>query len=351
MNILGLDENFQSVAYLKCTNIIWIRRYYNFDEFQIETTVQDWDRKIRYIYRNDYDTLMIAQKIQYQNTRSRGRIVLVSGYDIGYLLNNALVYPRYKRTLELANMTYDMYNRYTDSFVKSKIKYDNVVSTGITVTMQESNENLGNKFFYLTQNQEMSWKVHYNATTDECQIILWKGLDRTQEQNVNSPVIWSTSFRNIFDVEHTQDDSGYKNYAVVVGNGDYESGNQIVVYVDKVKSGEDKRMLYVDATAETYDSATESLTDFKASLTKKGEEELEKRQRVSDSTFKVTDNTFVYLEDYDLGDKCDIIIDEIEESYTARITEIQEVYKNGNRTIELTFGEKSPTLYQKARLN
>lgn len=350
MNILGLDENFQSIAYLKCTNIIWIRRYYNFDEFQIETTVQDWDRRIRYIYRNDSDTLMMAQKVQYTNTKSRGRVVLVSGYDIGYLLNNALVYPRYKKTLELAQMTYDMYNRYADSFVKNVIKYDNVVPTGITVTMQESNENLGNKFFYLTQNQEMSWKVRYNATTNDCQIVLWKGLDRTQEQSENSPLIWSTQFRNIFDVEHTIDDSGYKNYAVVVGNGDYESGNQVVVYVDRIKQGEEKRMLYVDATAETYDSSTESLTDFKASLTKKGEEELEKRQRVSDSTFKVTDNTFVYLEDYDLGDKCDIIIDEIEESYTARITEIQETYKNGNRTVELTFGEKAPTLYQKARL-
>ena len=350
MNILGLDENFQSVAYLKCTNIIWIRRYYNFDEFQIETTVQDWKKNIRYIYRNDRDTLMIAQKVQYTNTKSRGRVVLVSGYDIGYLLNNALVYPRYKKTLELANMTYDMYNRFADSFVKNVIKYDNVVSTGITVTMQESNENLGNKFFYLTQNQEMSWKVRYNATTNDCQIVLWQGLDRTQEQSENSPVIWSTQFRNIFDVEHTLDDSGYKNYAVVVGNGDFESGNQVVVYVDRIKQGEEKRMLYVDATAETYDPENDNLTAFRNSLIKKGEEELEKRQRVSDSTFKVTDNTFVYLEDYDLGDKCDIIIDEIEESYTARITEIQETYKNGNRTVELTFGEKAPTLYQKARL-
>lgn len=351
MHIMGLDEKLKLIKIIPCTNIIWIRRYYNFDEFQIETSADGWDRNVRYIYRNDRDTLMVAYKVQYQNTKSRGRIVLVSGYDVRYLLNNCLVYPRYKKTLNLAKMTYDLYNIYADSFVKSVIKYDNVIEYGTTVTMQESNENLGDKFFYLLEGQEYSWKCAYNSTTNDIQIVIWKGLDRTQGQSDNNPVIWSTSFRNIFDVEHTRDDSGYKNYAVVVGNGDYESGKQVVVYVDRVQAGEESRVLYVDATSETYDpEAGDRLSDFQDSLIKKGEEELEKRQRVNDSTFKVTDNTFVYLEDYDLGDKCDIIIDEIEESYTARITEIQETYKNGNRTVELTFGEKAPTLYQKARL-
>lgn len=351
MHIMGLDKDFNLVKVINCTNIIWIRRYYNFDEFQIETSVDGWDKNIRYIFRNDRDSLMIAQKVEYTNTKSRGRIVLISGYDIGYLLNNCLVYPRYKKTLNLAQMAYDMYNIYADAFVKSVIKYDNVVSLGENVTMQESNEPLGNKFFYLLQTQEYSWKVVYDSTTNDCQIIIWKGLDRTQEQNINSPVIWSTSFRNIFDIEFTQDDSGYKNYAVVVGNGAYEDGNQVTVFVDKVQSGEERRMLYVDATSETYDTTQgDTLEGFRASLTKKGEEELEQHKKVDEVTFRVTDNTFIYLDDYDLGDKCDIIIDEIQESYTARITEIQEVYKNGNRSIELTFGEKAPTLYQKARL-
>jgi len=351
MEIAGLDKDYRLIKYMKCTNIMWIRRYYNFDEFQIETSVDNWTNDIRYIYRNDRSELMIAYKVEYQNTKSRGRIVLVSGYDVGYLLNNALVYPRYKKTLNIAQMTYDMYNIYADSFIKSLIKFDNVPQVGESVTMQESNENLGNKFFYLLQLQEFSWRVHYDEKTNDLQVEIWKGLDRTQEQSENSPVTWSTSFRNIFDIEYTIDDSAYKNYAVVVGNGAYEDGKQVIVEVDKIKEGEEKRTLYVDATSETYDPEQgDTLEKFKESLIKKGEEELEKHKRVEDVTFKVTDNTFVYLEDYDLGDKCDIIIDEIEESYQARITEIKEVYKSGNRTIELTFGEKSPTIYQKARL-
>lgn len=351
MNIMGLNENLELVKVIVCTNIMWIRRYYNFDEFQIETSAGSWDKNIRYIFRNDRDELMVAYKVEYQNTKSKGRIVLVSGYDIGYVLNNALVYPRYKKTLNIEKMAQDMYNKYADDFIKRMIKFDNLRGLGTSVTMQESNENLGDKFFYLFELQELSWKVHYDSTTNKMQIVVWQGLDRTQEQSKNSPVIWSTSFRNIFDIEYNKDDSGYKNYAVVVGNGAYEDGKQVTVYVDKIKSGEEKRVLYVDATSETYDPDNgELLSDFKESLIKKGEEELEKHLRVDEATFKVTDNTFIYLEDYDLGDKCDIIIDEIEEAYTARITEIQEVYKNGNRSIELTFGEKSPTIYQKARL-
>ena len=347
---MGLDKDLNLVKVVQCTNIMWIRRYYNFDEFQIQTSVSNWDMNIRYIYRNDRKELMIAYKPQYQNTKSRGRIVLVSGYDIRYILNNALVYPRYKKSMNIAKITYDMYNIYADTFIKNLVKYDNLVEMGTSATMQESNEPLGDKFFYLLQTQELSWRVVYNSQTNDMQIQIWKGLDRTQEQSENSPVIWSQAFRNIFDIEYTKDDSNYKNYAIVVGNGAYEDGNQITVIVDRILPGEERRMLYVDATAETYDPEEDSLEEFKASLAKKGEEELDQYQKVDESTFKVTDNTFVYLKDYDLGDKCDIVIGEIEESYTARITEIKEIYKNGNRELELTFGEKSPTVYQKARL-
>lgn len=48
------------------------------------------------------------------------------------------------------------------------------------------------------------------------------------------------------------DASNYKNYAVVIGNGKYEDGNQIEVDVD-LSGGGYKKYLYVDQTGQTFD--------------------------------------------------------------------------------------------------
>lgn len=57
-----------------------------------------------------------------------------------------------------------------------------------------------------------------------------------------------------------------------------------------------------------------------------------------------------YLEDYDLGDKVDIIISKIGMSETARIIEINEVYESGNADIMLTMGDQVVSIGKKARL-
>ena len=144
------------------------------------------------------------------------------------------------------------------------------------------------------------------------------------------------------------DASNYKNYAVVVGNGKYEDGNQIEVDVD-LSAGGYKKKLYVDQTGQTYDSTRQTLADYKAMLAQAGLEELNKYTDITNVTCDTIDRGLTYLEDYDLGDKCDVILDSVQQSFTVRIIEIQEVFKESKHAVTLVFGEKVPTLYNKAR--
>ena len=59
---------------------------------------------------------------------------------------------------------------------------------------------------------------------------------------------------------------------------------------------------------------------------------------------------YKYGVDYDLGDECDIIIDDINIHYTGRITSIYEVYKGNNQDITIELGDTVPTMLMKARL-
>ena len=59
---------------------------------------------------------------------------------------------------------------------------------------------------------------------------------------------------------------------------------------------------------------------------------------------------FAYLQDWDLGDKVDVIVEDIGLAMQARIVTVREVFKQNNHTVEIELGDKKLTDIQKARL-
>ena len=136
----------------------------------------------------------------------------------------------------------------------------------------------------------------------------------------------------------------------MIGNGKYEDGNQIEVIVDlRPDPTTYAQKLYVDQTGATFDSSKQTRAEYNAQLYQAGLEELAKYTDVTNVTFDTIDRGLTYMEDYDLGDKCDVILDSVGQSFTVRIIEVQEVFKESKHTITLIFGEKVPTVYSKAR--
>lgn len=59
----------------------------------------------------------------------------------------------------------------------------------------------------------------------------------------------------------------------------------------------------------------------------------------------VLQETFKYLTDYNLGDTCSIVFDEIEKTFVAQIIEITETHRNNKMDVNLTFGTPRKTKY------
>ena len=180
--------------------------------------------------------------------------------------------------------------------------------------------------------------------------IVWQGKDRTQDQSENSFVTFSEGFRNMQNEEIVIDTSNFKNYAIVIGNGKYEDGQQIEVIVDlRASSDIYAQKIYVDKTGMTFDSSKQTRAQYEEQLWQAGKEELEKHNNITNVTFDTIDRGLTYMVDYDLGDKCDAILDSVSQSYTVRLTEIHELFKESKHTVTLILGEKVPTVYSKAR--
>lgn len=343
MEIAALDGQFNKLLYLRYINLQWTRRYYTFGEFSVQIPLHFYDGNMAYIYADARPELGIVQKVEITNT-STGDYAQLSGYFYEYRLIDKVIYPLYNGYGTAEKIAHELFNRYKED---SGISAGSLKGIGTTTALQESDAELGKKLYSFLQTQELSYKIGFNYETKNFVFEVWQGTDRTQDQTANNFVVFSDSRGNLTDLDLVMDSSNYKNYAIVIGNGEYVDGKQIAVYVDHSLGGY-KRKLFVDKKSEHLDT-TQTRQEYESALAQAGEEALLKYTEITNIEFSVNPEGFSYPRDFDLGDKCDIVIDSVGLAFTARITEIFEVFKENRHTVTLSIGDKVPTNYEKAR--
>ena len=97
--------------------------------------------------------------------------------------------------------------------------------------------------------------------------------------------------------------------------------------------------------AEIFARIESDLTE--AERTQKAHDELKKYPIVQSADIEVIQSGLLYRKDYDLGDKCDVVCHRLGKSFAARITGVNEVFKAGQHSVSLTFGESASTVYQR----
>jgi hypothetical protein len=128
----------------------------------------------------------------------------------------------------------------------------------------------------------------------------------------------------------------FKNYAIVKGSYD---GADVRVVAD-ISNGAYKKQTIIDGSfVEVEDGMT--LEQYKSLLVQYGVNTLiTDYVSINNILFDVDARSYVYGEDYDLGDKCTVIIEDINLVLEARIISVYEVFKNNEQTITLEFGNQ-----------
>lgn len=349
MNLALMDKDFNIVKYISFINLQWIRRYYEPGEFNVQLPASEYDSSAVYLFTKDRPEVGLIQKRQYADGYD-GKVMQLSGYFYEYKLNDKITYPRFNASGNIEAVARTIISTYKEDIPILQFGKANDPLLGSSITKESTGDGLATVIYELLQTQELSIRCLYDYVNNSMSAVVWQGKDRTQDQDVNSFVVFSEGFRNMQNEEIIIDNSNFKNYAVVIGNGRYEEGNQIEVIVD-LRSNKNvyAQKLYVDQTGQTYDETKQTLDEFKEQLRQAGIEELAKYTDITSVSFDTIDRGLTYMKDYDLGDKCDVVLDSIGESYTVRIIEVTEVFKENKHTISLQFGNKVPTVYSKAR--
>lgn len=349
MELAFLDKDFNLIKYFNYINLQWIRRYYEPGQFMVQIPADQYANDATYVFNNQRPELGMIQKFEYAR-KSDGQLILLSGYFYEFKLNDKITFPRFRQSGNIETVARAIVEKYKDDIPLLEFADANNPLLGESVAKQTTGDGLATVLYSLLKTQQMSYACVYDYVNQKIRFKVWQGLDRTQSQTQNSFASFSSKLRNIHDEKITKDTTAFKNFAIVIGNGNYEDGKQIDVTVDaRSNQSEYKRIVYIDKTEELYESEKETLESYKDKLMQMGKEELLKKYAsILNVSFETARRSgLIYLEDYDLGDKCDILIDDFQMAFQARLIEVKEVFKNSVHEIGLSFGDKVPIAYRK----
>ena len=284
----------------------------------------------------------------------------------------------------------DQLFKWIQVFCGSTFKYEEPGIEGVVKTLDPSLQYLGDFAYSVLKEVEASFRVVYGFVNNTMVFEVYRGLDRTQDQEAdeNPWTVFSDTWGTIKGYSASRDDSNYRNVCYVLysydqptsfesdgtphleeitevqGDGTtkvlgwevpYETkrGYQTARVEDDV---EGDRECYLDLRDEgdgapscdsqwsrdqyRYDESQpnngkptfEPMRDFYEqwpdALTQRGVVELEQNHGVVTNLDTGTVNTDGYMVDWDLGDKVDFGVSTVGLADVARITEVEEVYES-----------------------
>jgi len=345
IRLSALDATKALINDLEYINLQWTRRYYTFGEFSVLVPLAHYDPLMRYAYSPDRPELGIIQQVQIHQS-TRGDFAQLSGFFLEKQLDDKIIYPviNYYGNIEVGAR--QLFATYKEDIPAT---LGTVKGLGMTVQFQETGAELGTRLYELLATQELSHHISYDYVSNTLTWGVWQGIDRTDSQSTNNRVAFSRALGNVKELQSVIDDSAFKNYAIIGGEG--EGASRTYAVYDGSGGGY-KQKLFVDAR----DLRSENLTpaQYTAALMQRGREKLFEHQVITDFDTKIDPykKGRVYLEDWDLGDRCDVVIN-IDSTtqfiYSARVTEIAEVQKENNLEVTITLGNKMPSVLQKAK--
>lgn len=353
MRIIVLNKDLEQIGVIGVVNtLIWTRRYYKAGSFEIHFPARYYDLVRKgygmYVYRTDRDELGVIRERNFTESDTAQKTAFAKGYFSEDLLNNRVINGNYNKYGILEDVSRDIVNTYCiNSGSARKIpKLELGVRKGIgeNLRLQVTGANVGEQLYMTEQSQGMSHRIAYNYEQDKLRFEVWEGLDRTDEQDVNSWAIFSDSFRNIRDAVYNQDESNYKNVAYVAGAG--EGSNRTIVEVDiRTDPSEERRETWVDARdlQTTYTSGgtqhTYTAAQYQELLRQRGLDKLTQFAQIETVNSNVDPAANLeYGKDYDLGDLCTYRYTDVNIEMSKRITEITETIEGSRRSLALTFG-------------
>jgi hypothetical protein len=190
----------------------------------------------------------------------------------------------------------------------------------------------------------IGWNIYITDTYTFYRMDCYEAVNKSINQTINPPVVFSEEFGNIKDATYEYSIKDWRNVAYMI----WEDANGVLkeTPVGNKTLGDtisfNRKEIIIDSSKKT-----------STQVANEGKSELNKRPHIETFTGEIIDNKntmSTYKEDWNLGDIVTIqskgILQDRLISIDAQVTQIEELYANGEYSINATFGEGRLSIFQ-----
>lgn len=346
--LVALDKNFNMLTPLDPVNIQWNRKYHEPGSFSIQIPLDQYLPDMKYLYTKDRPEVGKITQKNYSEKNGFAYMQL-SGYFLENELNRHIVYPKGTTNIlnspswtvqsgKAENVAYSFFEGFKEiktDVIESviPISRSTSLSRGKDSVHTRNGEQLGTKIYDILKPSGMSYGIEYDFLKNIRTFTVWMGKDLTQANiEGNNPVIFSTRYGNLKSPDLLEDETNYKNVCI----NDFEDNEKHRIRAVASDVNAEEFVFLYNTTSE---SKEEGVTDaeFDETLDAEALNVLVDYEKTQNIEFDADAGSYVYRQDFDLGDKCDLEIAEVL-FMEARLIACYEVIKSGKWSMTMEFG-------------
>ncbi|APC80024.1 TPA: siphovirus ReqiPepy6 Gp37-like family protein [Clostridium botulinum] len=358
----------------------WIRRFHKSGEFQLncmfDINTLNLLKPENIIYRKDDLEAGYIETLQIKLNETGQEYLEIKGKFLTNYLNSRISWERIKFDGGLESLIRKLIN---DNVINPK-NINRRISNLVLGDIKGFNENIkysdsfGNilgQLEKISTTNNIGFRNILDIKTKKIIFDLYKGVNRTVNNSSIAPCIFSREFENILNQEYVNSFNNYKNTTLIAGAG--EGNARKITYMEN-GIGLDRHEIYVDARdisdkeektrmvedkdlegniigehEETYEAEI-PWDRYEPLLLQRGKEKLSECQKIETFNSKINiQSNNVYKKDYDLGDVVTIRDKKWNLMINERITEIEEIFDNNGKSVNVMFGNQIPSIIDKIK--
>lgn len=363
LKLIGVIDN--------ATSIIWVTEYYGAGHLEIYAPITDNTIKLlkkgNYVVRRDEVQAAIIEAVSYKESAESGMMIIARGRMLKSILDRRLAY-KLKDSHHIKPVRVTGYVRNVQEVIRKQAgtlagavrKISGLIigsDGGITKKIETDTELEGESsrqssyknLLTFTDSilQEYECGALMRLTNTTLVYDLYEGKDRTvNNTDGNKPVIFSQNFDNLLSATFDTDETFYKNYALIGGEGEGEN-RFFAEFKENEATGLDRRETFVNALdiPQTYtddQGQEQTYTDDEYTALLVGQAQTELKELVTTEKMGAELNLiyspFKLREDFSLGDKVTIQDNKLGLYMDVRILKITEVQDANGYMASLEYG-------------
>lgn len=299
---------------------------------------------------NNTEKCFLVDTIEENFSEGKEKIV-IKGTDLKGLMKRRITYTDNFDRVDNTQAENVMKHYVINHFIDSRLATDDTVKLlernmeilevaetqdrGPSTVWQSRFENVHDLLRHISEDTGLGWTVYADLAKKKFIFDVVEGTDRTLDQQSVPQIVFTKSKGNLKESKKYNDLSGWKNVAYVGGKGENEDRP---IIVRGSTSGLNRREVFIDLN---------NIED-PDELNSEGDKKLAEYKQINSTDGQVYSiENMEYEVDWFLGDKVTTKINGNVEHKI--ISAVRETYERNNMNIEVTFGDKTPTIVDELR--